>query len=35
MLEVCSAQGLQNITLSKKDGESYRKARKAKAGDAL
>lgn len=35
MLEVCTAQGLQNITLSKKDGDSYRKARKAKAGDAL
>ncbi len=35
MLEVCTAQGLQSITLSKKDGESYRKARKAKAGDAF
>ncbi len=35
MLEVCSVQGLQNITLSKKDGESYRIARKVKAGDTL
>lgn len=35
MLEVCTAQGLQSITLSKKDGDGFRKARKAKAGDTF
>lgn len=34
-LEVCTEQGIQNLRLSKKDGEAYRKARKASAGDTL
>lgn len=34
-LEVCTDQGIQNLKLSKKDGEAYRLAKKAKAGDTL
>lgn len=34
-LEVCTEQGIQNLKLSKKDGEAYRVAKKAKAGDTL
>jgi len=35
MLDVCTAEGIKNITLSKKDGEKYKQARKAKAGDEI
>lgn len=35
MLEVCTVEGIKNLTLSKKDGERYRKARKAKCGDTI
>lgn len=35
ILEVCTAQGVQSIRLSKKDGDNYRKARKARAGDSF
>lgn len=35
VLEVCTARGIENMTLSKSDGERYRKARRAKAGDAF
>lgn len=35
MLEVCSQHGVQNIKLTKKDGEKYKQARKAKAGDRI
>ncbi|MHC1695023.1 MAG: small ribosomal subunit Rsm22 family protein [Eubacteriales bacterium] len=34
-LEVCSAEGLKQIKLSKKDGEKYKQARKSKAGDLI
>lgn len=34
-LEVCTAGGIMNIKLSKKDGERYKKARKATAGTFL
>jgi ribosomal protein RSM22 (predicted rRNA methylase) len=35
MLEVCTAEGIQDIKLSKKDGEKYKQARKAKSGDII
>jgi len=35
MLEVCTKDGIKVITLSKKDGERYKKARKAASGDEL
>ncbi len=34
-LEACTSGGIQSIGLSKKDGDSYRKARKVKAGDSF
>jgi len=34
-LEVCTAEGIKNIKLSKKDGEQYKKAKKAIAGTLL
>ncbi len=35
MLEVCTADGTKRLTLTKKDGERYKKARKASAGDEI
>jgi ribosomal protein RSM22 (predicted rRNA methylase) len=35
MLEVCTADGIKEIKLTKKDGERYKKARKAETGDEL
>ncbi|NMA34142.1 MAG: rRNA methyltransferase [Clostridiaceae bacterium] len=35
MLRVCTQDGIKDITLTKKDGESYKKARKAVSGDEL
>jgi len=35
MFEVCTNEGIKNITLSKKDKEKYKKAKKAKTGDLL
>lgn len=35
MLEVCTADGIRNIKLTKKDGEIYKQARKATCGDNL
>lgn len=35
MLEVCTADGIKDIKLTKKDGERYKKARKAESGDEL
>lgn len=35
LLEVCTAQGIQNMIFSKKAGDGYRKAKKIRAGDAL
>lgn len=35
MLEVCTPEGVQNLTLSKKDGERYKQARKAESGDLI
>jgi len=34
-IEVCTPEGIKNIRLSKKDGEKYKKARKASAGTLL
>ncbi|MBP7174998.1 MAG: rRNA methyltransferase [Thermoclostridium sp.] len=34
-LEVCTSGGIQSVGLSKKDGDSYRKARKVTAGDSF
>jgi len=34
-LEVCTQEGIRNIKLSKKDGEKYKKARKAETGTLL
>lgn len=34
-LEACTAEGIKNIRLSRKDGEKYKKARKAVAGTLL
>lgn len=34
-LTLCNEKGLENITISKKDGELYKKAKKAKWGDIL
>lgn len=35
MLEICTADGVQQMTLSKKDGERYKQARKAESGDLI
>ncbi len=35
MLEVCTFDGIKEIKLTKKDGERYKKARKAESGDEL
>ena len=35
MLEVCTADGIRDIKLSKKDGERYKQARKAKSGEQI
>ncbi len=35
MLEVCTADGIKDIKLTKKDGERYKKARKSGSGDEL
>jgi len=35
MLEVCTKDGITELTLSKKDGASYKRARKAASGDEL
>jgi ribosomal protein RSM22 (predicted rRNA methylase) len=35
MLEVCTTEGIKEIKLTKKDGERYKKARKAMPGDEL
>lgn len=35
LIEVCTMDGIQNIKLSKKDGERYKQARKAVSGDAI
>lgn len=35
MLEVCTKDGIQNIKLSKKDGERYKQARKVKSGEQV
>lgn len=34
-LEVCTSEGIKNIKLSKKDGEKYKKARKAASGTLI
>jgi ribosomal protein RSM22 (predicted rRNA methylase) len=34
-LEVCTKDGIRKIKLSKKDGERYRQAKKAKIGDTI
>ena len=35
MLEVCAGDGIKEVKLSKRDGERYKKARKAESGDEL
>ncbi|NLO47293.1 MAG: rRNA methyltransferase [Clostridiales bacterium] len=35
MLEACTVNGVKRFTLSKKDGERYKQARKANAGDSI
>jgi len=35
MLRVCTKDGIKDITLTKRDGERYKKARKASSGDEL
>jgi len=35
MLRVCTNDGIKDITLTRKDGERYKKARKASSGDEL
>ena len=35
MLRVCTKDGIKDITLTKRDGERYKKARKASSGDGL
>lgn len=35
MLRVCMQDGIKDITLTRKDGERYKKARKASSGDGL
>lgn len=34
-LELCSAEGLKKVTITKKDGELYKAARKAETGDTI
>ncbi|MCL2544658.1 MAG: small ribosomal subunit Rsm22 family protein [Clostridia bacterium] len=34
-LSLCTDTGIRQVTLSKRDGEAYKRARKARAGDAL
>ena len=35
IIEVCTRDGIKDIKLSKKDGERYKQARKAKSGDEI
>ena len=34
-LRVCDSQGIKNITITKKAGELFKKARKSSAGDVI